>query len=358
MQIKELPRGGQYSLKGNVVNVAVDILPTILALPRNMADIETIPIKLKRKLCYKSSVFAQNVRPQKVLEAMKWLLQNGTLFQEMGIQFNELWYETNHTEESRQNENELQNSGEQSDLNVDHSFDEITDNQYDGNMDTLLTGAEYDMSTILTIAPGENRHPLSFFCDEDAEYLSFPTIYCGQRSKKHQTKVHYSEMCKWEIRNMDRRLATYVPNLFFKLKKIQIKQIAEKVSLAIRRCKLKGKKYTVSDVLNDPKHEKLIKLDEGYHIFRSLRNSAPYLNKRKKDLVAMIRQLGYPTYFVSLSAADTRWLDLIRVLGKQIDNKCYSDEELTNMDWSTKTRLIKSDPVTCVRYLITDFKYL
>ncbi|KAJ8049155.1 hypothetical protein HOLleu_01770 [Holothuria leucospilota] len=207
------------------------------------------------------------------------------------------------------------------------------------------------MSTILTIAPGENRHPLSFFCDEDAEFLSFPTIYCGQRWKKtHQIPVHYSEMCKWEIRNVDRRVATCVPNLFFKLKKIQIQQITEKVSLAIRRCKLKGNKYTASDILKDTKHEKLIKLDEGYHIFRSLRNSPPYLNKRKKDLIAMIRQLGYPTYFVSLSAADTRWLDLIKVLGKLIDNKCYSDEELMDLDWSTKTRLIKADPVSCVRY--------
>ena len=29
MQIRELPRGGQYSLKGNVINVPVDIQPTI-----------------------------------------------------------------------------------------------------------------------------------------------------------------------------------------------------------------------------------------------------------------------------------------------------------------------------------------
>ena len=33
MQIRELPRGGQLSLKGNVVNVPVDVMPTITALP-------------------------------------------------------------------------------------------------------------------------------------------------------------------------------------------------------------------------------------------------------------------------------------------------------------------------------------
>ena len=34
MQIRELPRGGQYSLKGNVINVPVDIQPTIYSLPK------------------------------------------------------------------------------------------------------------------------------------------------------------------------------------------------------------------------------------------------------------------------------------------------------------------------------------
>ena len=33
----------------------------------------------------------------------------------------------------------------------------------------------------LTFAPGEGQVPLSVFQDENAEYLAFPTIYCGQK---------------------------------------------------------------------------------------------------------------------------------------------------------------------------------
>ena len=43
MQIRELPRGGQYSLKGNVINVPVDIQPTINSLPRPMDEILLLP---------------------------------------------------------------------------------------------------------------------------------------------------------------------------------------------------------------------------------------------------------------------------------------------------------------------------
>jgi hypothetical protein len=44
-----------------------------------------------------------------------------------------------------------------------------------------------------------------------------------------------------------------------------------------------------------------------------------YLEKRKKDLFAMIRQLGLPTWFGSLSSADTKWNDLLRVLARLND---------------------------------------
>ena len=48
MQIRELPRGGQYSLKGNVINVPVDIQPTINCLPRPMDENFTVAIQLKK----------------------------------------------------------------------------------------------------------------------------------------------------------------------------------------------------------------------------------------------------------------------------------------------------------------------
>ena len=61
----------------------------------------------------------------------------------------------------------------------------------------------------------------------------------------------------------------------------------------------------------------------------------------------MIRQLGLPTWFGSFSSADTRWIDLLRILGLLIDKKHYSETELKDMNWSDKTRLIQNDQVTC-----------
>ena len=71
MQIRELPRGRQLSAKGNIVNVPVDMQPTINALPRQIDEHVTIAVKLKKRLSHKSACFTENVRPNSVMDALK-----------------------------------------------------------------------------------------------------------------------------------------------------------------------------------------------------------------------------------------------------------------------------------------------
>lgn len=93
MQLRELPRGGQLNLKGNVENVPADVNATVKQLPRMLDDTETIPVKLKRKLSYKHSVAFKKIRPNKVLEAAKCLVEHSDLFKNEGIEINDSWLE-------------------------------------------------------------------------------------------------------------------------------------------------------------------------------------------------------------------------------------------------------------------------
>ncbi len=86
MQVRELPRGGQLSIHGNVVNVPADVNSTVSVLPRPINESQTIPIKLKRRLGYKHHYQFQNVRPSKVLEAAQYLVRTSELFKNEGIQ--------------------------------------------------------------------------------------------------------------------------------------------------------------------------------------------------------------------------------------------------------------------------------
>lgn len=367
MQIKEMPRGGQLAMHGNVVNVPADVNKTVKLLPRNMDASETIPLKLKRSVNFRSHIAFEQVRPERILDATKWLISNSRLFKNEGIALNAEWSIMN--EESLSAENEILKSVTNNVSDTENNCDEAnTDNWSEdegsvlkpsGNFDTVMQPADFrEFNRILSVAPAEGNSPLGMFQDINAEFLSFPAIYCGETRRNNNlraTPVHYSTICKWELRNVDRRVAKNVTNIFFKLKKLQIKQISDKVSLAMRKCKLKGKKLTVNEVLSDESVDKIIKHDEGYKVLRTLRGSPPYWERTKKDIFAMIRQLGIPTWFCSFSAAETKWKPLLRVLAKLINNTNCTDSDISEMTWFEKNELIKADPVTCARYF--DYRF-
>ncbi|CAB4039506.1 Hypothetical predicted protein, partial [Paramuricea clavata] len=66
-------------------------------------------------------------------------------------------------------------------------------------------------------------------------------------------------------------------------------------------------------------------------------------------------ELAYPGIFLGQKHPDnstrlrdvhykTQWIHLLRILGKLIDKKQYTDNELENLNWEDKTRLIQGDP--------------
>ena len=91
MQIRELPRGGQLTIHGNIVNESSDVNSTVHYLPRLVGESQTIPIKLKRHLSDKHHYQFQNVRPKKVLDAVKYLVGTSDLFKHEGTEVQNSW---------------------------------------------------------------------------------------------------------------------------------------------------------------------------------------------------------------------------------------------------------------------------
>ena len=126
--------------------------------------------------------------------------------------------------------------------------------------------------------------------------------------------------------------------------------ILNKVNIAVRKHKTGGHVYTAGDLTDSSIINTLIKFDDGYRVLKEVRGSPPYWGKAQKDLYAMIRQLGAANLFLTLSAAETRWPHLLKILSKIVDNINLSDDDISNMTWADKCRLISTDPVTCARH--------
>ena len=458
MQIKALPRGQQLSLFGNIINVPGNIEPGIIALPRYINSHGTVCIRIKRKLEYKSVYKTFNVRPQRVLLSLKWLMENSELYKEANIKINKDWIEK--TLEELLQEDILQDIQEQmtSDFDVEdhipliseiryHSEDasgnfteyecehnnsyihvedvgedleadnlplkipsvydiqlkeyellrnvqDLTDSSSSKDKDEAVTSRTYNEddtgeddknsdnnsegfsevdiadfadglnslmeneneTCYLDVAPGENEVPKHLFYDEYGEELSFPTIYCGKKMTDiYPQNLRISDRFKWELQSSDRRVSRNSEKIFFMYKKYQYKYIRSSLKFAIRTGKNDSSKKA-KDVRTTEQKEKISKTDDGFQMFETLRNGPQYLNRKRKEIFAMIRQLGLPTWFISLSAADTRWGSLLSTLARFVDGAHLTEEEASNLDWKEKCRLINSDPVITARFFDNRFK--
>ena len=217
---------------------------------------------------------------------------------------------------------------------------------------------DHERETIHNIAPGEGNRPLSIFRDKYSEELAYPGIFLCQKrpeDKERSVKVFYSDICKSELRRSDRRAGMCVENIFFKTKKLQMKILLGKCQIALRKTHRDNIGLTAGQLKKHGSLERIVNFDEGFKFLRALRGSPPYFEKAKKDLFAMIRQLGPATLFCSFSSAETKWLHLLKILGKLVDQKDYTDDELEELTRQEKCRLIQSGPVTCARHFDYQF---
>ena len=105
---------------------------------------------------------------------------------------------------------------------------------------------------------------------------------------------------------------------------------------------------TAGTLKNTERLKQIILQDQGQRFMQNVRGSPAYCKKLLSDLLAMIRQLGSFTFFLTLSAADLRWPDTISVIASQY-NVTLTEEDVKNMSWEERCHWIRRNPVTAAR---------
>ncbi|KAI8503435.1 hypothetical protein Bbelb_184060 [Branchiostoma belcheri] len=88
----------------------------------------------------------------------------------------------------------------------------------------------------------------------------------------------------------------------------------------------------------------ILKSDEGYRFLQPVRGTPQYWEKALNELYAMIRQLGIPTWFVTFSAADLRWPEVLEAIRQD-----HSAVPVSDLSWEERCDILKSNPVTAAR---------
>ena len=412
MKIVSLPRGKQPGIRGGVVNVPVAANKVCESLPRTPRQAGIIPIKLKRKLSYKNYVSYQHIRPEAVRVAFQKLKVINKFY--TGVTVNDEWEEESRREDPETWQGlagitEPENAQKEKDDGIQASMENIRkehsseippnsseetleknlsssdkeqcvpdkeqgvpgnseDNDPEEDLDPVaqLRGVKFDTCVlpsdpslntegIYNVAPGEGRKPLAIMMDEFCEEQAFPQLFpTGQfgfqatRAIKLTPKKYFVS----RLMNKDPRFASNVEYLFFAQYICEYKQVMDNISIALRKGRLhtaEGERVTAG-MLNDPERLKnIIFKDKAYNILQTVRGSPPYWQKVMYKLLAAVKQLGLFTWFLTLSAADLRWPDTLQTIAKQ-QGRILSEEDVQNMTWEEKCKLLASNPVTAARH--------
>ena len=159
------------------------------------------------------------------------------------------------------------------------------------------------------IAPGQHNSPASLLFDKYAGELSFPSIYYGvareiRSSDGSSVRATPYSMATSEIRREDRRGATSQHILFMVMKNCRFR-VRDGIQ-NMCRCLRTTETITREQMKDRDFLQRLIETNQAF--LKTIPNSCQYWSSRKNEVLAMIRQLGRPSAFLTLSSNETRWL--------------------------------------------------
>uniref|UniRef100_A0A3B3CJC3 ATP-dependent DNA helicase n=1 Tax=Oryzias melastigma TaxID=30732 RepID=A0A3B3CJC3_ORYME len=389
-KIVPLPKGRQHSIRGNVVCVPSEVQETVDTLPRIRSQSQVLRVKLKRRLCYKGHQLFQSVIWSKLMQALHKLKQIHPQYQDISIRDEpEVCDPTLADEVSDDDDQEAaqpnvsqtasretsalsneQNITENEDTNTDQTTNTTVetevqnDDEHEGDLPNGGLALESCLQPpnvaedilsftegIYCVAPAERSSPVGFFKTPHLEAMAFPVQFpTGQNTLDSQRpiKLTPSQYFKSRMFSVDDRFAKDINYLFFAQFVTEINLATSSMTIQLR----KGKPFTrdgrriTSRMLRDKEEvEKLIKNRDAIRFMQPLRGTPAYWEKTTKDLFAMIRQLGNPTWFLTVSAAELRWPEIIQAI------KCQQGEEVNfeALNWTEKTDILRSNPVTTMR---------
>ena len=198
----------------------------------------------------------------------------------------------------------------------------------------------------ISVAPGEGQQPCSVFQEMKVFPYLFPEGINGFDQKRN-TKLGLGRYFNARLFSKDNRFASDPQYIFFSQYLTELNNINSSISIAMRKGTTKPgeiKKVTAGMITDRSQRDKILNSDKGYKFLKTIRGSPAYWQKCLRDLFAMLKQLGIPTWFCSFSAADRRWPEILEAVCLQ---QGLSVPE--NPDWTEYCQLINSNPVTACR---------
>lgn len=169
---------------------------------------------------------------------------------------------------------------------------------------------------ILSLAPAQDNNPVRLLTNEGNESKCFPVLFPKGTGTFNDIREEKLTLCRyfnnWII-NADGRFSKNLDYIFYAQYLSEINQVVSNVSIALRKGYDSGRKITSDMLMNKDSLQRILNFDEGCKFMKPIRGTPAFWQSVQKDLFAMVRQLGIPTWFCSFSSADIRWKETLEI---------------------------------------------
>ncbi|XP_066910247.1 uncharacterized protein [Clytia hemisphaerica] len=213
------------------------------------------------------------------------------------------------------------------------------------------TETEID-NEILTLAPGQGKKPISILNDENCEMLAHPHLFPKGKfgfNVQRNVKLSPSKYFNQRLLNYTQKFASDPDYIFFANSVIQQVSLTSQINVAMRKVAASNLNAGMLSQNFKETVKQFIANDKAFAFMSTVKGTPAYWKKFQQEVLAMVKQLGPPTFFLTLSCADLRWNELISIIYK-LKGQNVTNEFIENLSYHERCDLLNSNPVLVARH--------
>ena len=311
---------GQFSkIKGIICNIPIEVANVYNTLPRPSVSNGLMVVKLTRDHKYRSHAYFEAVRPHVIYQALIYLKSHNKFYEDISIakglssedmlKFSDFVEMQGGTEKGTAeiicnakenvNETETEYASVEDPLNIHRTA---------SNETTLVS----DIPNIVNneniiFAPSQEKTPVSVlideFCGEQTFPYLLPTGKFGYNAPR-DIPISPARYFNQSLLSFNQWFASDADYIFFARSVYEQYHLRSSINFAMH--KIKPGTLTAGTVKNNFKGtiERFVASKIVFSFMSSVKGTPAYWKQFLRDVLAMVKQLGIPTYFLTLSSAD------------------------------------------------------
>ena len=367
MKLVVLPRGRQRAIRGQVINFPTPMTNTVDQLPRPAEDTDIVYVQRPSESeCVPERATSATrtyycCRYRKVMLALNWLKENNPIFHDVKVA----------------DPSEKQFSEEGDECQADHVEESgvVRSNTLipDIPVSKLIQDGAFPVHQLERISSA----PVSVFNEPQLELMAFPTLYPNGRNgfETHRNaKLSPLDYFQTRVMSSDARWARHPSYLFWACNIVEAYKLQSSISIALRlrnsgtqnmntnkdkdkHEESKEHYLTAGDLKGSSAKENPDVRENCYSFMRDIRGTAAHWQSTKIFLFTMLRSLGPPTFFITFSADDHHWKDLMLVLAN-CSGRNLTEEQVDLLTDEERRDFMASNPVVTARHFAHRFQCL